>query len=272
MAENTRSAFMLSLTLHGAIVAVLIFLAYALKVTAPDMPKIFELVAGEGDNFAATEAPALSSPGISLNIPTPPRVARPEPVPPQPQPREEVVPTPPKPVVKPEPKKPAETKTVTPPKPEPPKPKTMTKEEFDRLNPQRTQTAPRTQAQPRVAKINTDAIVKGVVGGSQNTKTGAGGRALTREEGPIMDAYFAMLRERLRAAIEKPPGLADTLVTTVSVRIAADGTLSGARITRSSGSPDFDRAVLAAIARTRMPPRPDNKTELLTIPFHMKEL
>lgn len=272
MPENTRSAFMLSLTLHGAIVAVLIFLAYALKVTAPDLPRIFELVAGDGDNFAATEAPAMSSPGITLDIPVPPRVVRPEPVPPQPQPRQEVVPTPPKPVVKPEPKKPTETKAVVEPKPEPPKPKTMSLEEFNRLNPQRTTPAPRTPAPPRVAKINTDEIVKGVVGGSQSTRAGAGGRALTRDEGPVMDAYFAMLRERLRAAIEKPPGLADTLVTTVSVRIAADGTLSGARITRSSGSPDFDQAVLAAIARTRMPPRPDNKTELLTIPFHMKEL
>lgn len=272
MAENTRSAFMLSLTMHGAIVAVLIFLAYVLKVTAPELPKIFELVAGEGDNFAATEAPALSSPGITLDLPVPPRIVRPEPVPPQPQPREEVVPTLPKPVTKPEPKKPTETKAVITPKPVPPKPKTMTKEEFDRLNKSKTTPAPRNPAPPKVAKINTDEIVKGVVGGSQNTKAGAGGRALTRDEGPVMDAYFAMLRDRLRAALEKPPGLADTLVTTVSVRIAADGTLSGARIVRSSGSPDFDRAVLAAIARTRMPPRPDNKSELLTIPFHMKEL
>lgn len=269
MPENARSAFVLSVTLHGAVVALIIFFVYLLRVSAPEMPKIFELVAGEGDNFAATEAPALSAPGIALNIPSPP-VTRPQPVPEPP--REVVQRAPEVPTVKTSPPKPVETKPVAEAKPAPPKPKTMTKEEFDRLNKPRTTPAPRNPAPPRVAKINTDEIVKGVVGGSQNVKAGAGGRALTRDEGPVMDAYFAMLRERLRAALEKPPGLADTLVTTIEVRIAADGTLSGARITRSSGSPEFDRAVLAAVARTRMPPRPDNKTELLAIPFHMKEL
>lgn len=269
MPENARSAFVLSFTLHGAVVALIVFFVYLLRVSAPEMPKIFELVAGEGDNFAATEAPALSAPGISLNIPSPP-VVRPQPVPEPP--REVVQRAPEVPAVKAPAPKPVETKPVVETKPAPPKPKTMTKEEFDRLNKTRTTPAPRTPAPPRVAKINTDEIVKGVVGGSQNVKAGAGGRALTRDEGPVMDAYFAMLRERLRAALEKPPGLADTLVTTIEVRIAADGTLSGARITRSSGSPEFDRAVLAAVARTRMPPRPDNKTELLAIPFHMKEL
>jgi colicin import membrane protein len=269
MPENARSAFVLSVTLHGAVVALIVFFVYLLRVSAPEMPKIFELVAGEGDNFAATEAPALSAPGISLNIPSPP-VVRPRPVPEPP--REVVQHAPEVPPVKAPAPKPVETKPVAETKPAPPMPKTMTKEEFDRLNKPRTTPAPRTPAPPRVPKINTDEIVKGVVGGSQNVKAGAGGRALTRDEGPVMDAYFALLRERLRAALEKPPGLADTLVTTIEVRIAADGTLSAARITRSSGSPEFDRAVLAAVARTRMPPRPDNKTELLAIPFHMKEL
>jgi len=273
MPENARSAFVLSITLHGAVVALILFFIYLMKVAAPEMPKIFELVAGEGDNFAATEAPAISSPGISLNIPVAPPVVRPQPQPqPVPEPPREVIQRAPEvPAVK-APPKPVETKPVVEPTPAPPQPKTMTKAEFDRLNKTQTTPAPRAPAPPRVAKINTDEIVKGVVGGSQNARAGAGGRALTRDEGPVMDAYFAMLRERLRAALEKPPGLADTLVTTIEVRIAADGTLSGARITRSSGSPEFDRAVLAAVARTRMPPRPDNKSELLTIPFHMKEL
>ena len=86
-----------------------------------------------------------------------------------------------------------------------------------------------------------------------------------------MDRYFAMLQQRLRAALEKPPGLSDTLVTVVQVRLAADGTLSGARITQSSGSDEFDQAALAAVAATRMPPRPDKKTEVLNLPFKMKE-
>ena len=54
--------------------------------------------------------------------------------------------------------------------------------------------------------------------------------------------------------------------------IAADGTLSGAKIVRTSGSDEFDRAVLAAFAHVRtIGPRPDKKSELLTLNFRMRE-
>ncbi len=275
---------MLSIALHGAIAALILFLAYQVRNTPlPPMSKIMELVAGPGDNFAATAAPAATGPQVSFDIPSPPTPARtppqsqPEPAP-QPQPVAQTPPPPARetPAAKPAPPKPADSKPAAQPKPTttPPQEKKMTLEEFNRLHNtnQRPQQTPRPQTPPKVRTINTNEIVRGVTGGSTNVTSGAGGRALTRDEGPVMDAYFAMLRQRLREAFVQPPGLADTLVATLEVRIAADGSLTGARIARSSGSQDFDRAVLAAVARTRMPPRPDGKGEQLTIPFHLKEL
>ncbi len=73
--------------LHGAFVAALVFTAFAFKKeAAQETTKIFELVAGDGNNWAATEATALGSPeGIKFQ----PTVAPPQPAPvapPQPEP------------------------------------------------------------------------------------------------------------------------------------------------------------------------------------------
>ena len=59
MSDGSSKGFFLSATLHGA-VALLLFLNFVLKRDDSDRPKVFELVAGEGDNYMATEAPALS--------------------------------------------------------------------------------------------------------------------------------------------------------------------------------------------------------------------
>jgi len=41
---------------------------------------------------------------------------------------------------------------------------------------------------------------------------------------------------------------------------------------QSSGSKEFDQAVLDALKRIRLPARPDRKSEELTFTFSMKEL
>ena len=95
---------------------------------------------------------------------------------------------------------------------------------------------------------------------------------LTRsDEGSVLDAYFAMLKERLLRAINKPSGVNDTLVAEAEFRLNADGSITGARIIKHSGSPDFDSAVLEAFAHTRMPARPDGKSELLTLAFRTRD-
>ncbi len=258
---------------------------------AKEQPKIFELVAGEGDNYMATEAPALGTPGIKLNVPTPPAPA----VKPAPEPE----PAPPEPVIERAPVKPAPKAEAKPVEAKTPnytkdvlriaskrekrlveadrkkreaEAKRISKAEFDKLNKSKTQ--PKGGAvNPKVARIDAEGIAKGVVGGSVNNKTGgAGGKALSRAEQSALDSYIALLLQRLRAAHEKPAGLSDLLEAEVEFRIAADGTLSGVKIVRSSGSSEFDRSVLEAFARVRsIGPTPNSKSDVWVVTFKMKE-
>jgi protein TonB len=148
----------------------------------------------------------------------------------------------------------------------------MTKAEFDAKNSKKP--APQVaSATPKIPKVG-EGIRMGVEGGSTENKTGgANGKALVATDGSVMERYYSLLQQRLRTALqERAVGLSDTLVATAQIRIGADGSLSGARITQSSGNPEYDAAVLAAIAATQMPPHPNKKAEVLNIPFRMKEL
>lgn len=286
--------------LHVALAAILVVIGFLVQQRVEKAPKIFELVAGEGDNYMATAAPALGTPdGIKVTIPEPVVVKAPPVVEPAPEPVVERAPVTPAKAAPPkvEPVEPirdfskdvkristkrqkrleAEDKrlrAIAEKKAKAAEARKMTKEEFDRLNKSKSKSAaPKSATPPKIAKIDGAGIAKGVVGGSTANKLGgAGGKALTRDEGDALDAYFSLLKRRLKEALDKPPGLSDSLVAVVEVRIAANGLLSGAKITRSSGSADFDHAALAAIARVRsIGPRPDGKSEVLSIPFLMKE-
>jgi colicin import membrane protein len=314
MYANSPSSYGLSALLHGTVIALIIAISLLLQQQVEKAPKIFELVAGEGDNYAATAAPALGGAGgVKITIPEPESAA--PTVPSRPEPVEPVTPVAPEPVA-------IERAPITPappvaaPKAAPkvvakPPPDTirdfskdvkriadkrqkklaaadkklrelaekkaaaaearkMTKEEFDKQN--KGKGGPTGPSALKVSHVG-EGIATGVMGGSAANKTGgAGGKALTREEGDELDAYFSLLKRRLKEALDKPPGLSDSLVAIVEVRIAANGLLSGAKITRSSGSEEFDHAALAAIARVKtIGARPDGKSEVLSIPFRMRE-
>ncbi len=299
MTDRYPNAILFSAILHAAAVGVLLLCTYLLHQRELVPVKSFELVAGEGDNFAATEAPALGVPGgVTLTVPeTPAPVAAPEPQP-QPVPAQmQAVQAPPEPVL---------TKAPTPPPKaaetipdltkavkrtaarkeavlekkykaeEAKKAKEelarMTKAEYDAKNKAKSTPTSTASNAPKVARIDGEGIAKGVIGGSTSNKTGgAGGKALTRTDGSDLEAWEAMLKQRLRENLEKPPGLSDTLVAVVVVRTGADGSLTNAKISKSSGSPEFDQAVLDAVARTTMRPRPDNRSETLSIPFRMRD-
>lgn len=300
---------MTSLALHGAVVAVMFLVAYSSSFESKVTTKPFELVAGEGDNFSATEAPALGVPnGVKLTIPNPPPPApeltppkiEPTPAPPEPTPAPPE-PTPPKPKT-PEPKTPPPTpvpeqpKNATPTKSGSGKTKTLAEEmrwktivgeskikqqvakekaaEKKRLEQERKEQAKREAlAAAKAPRIDAEGIAAGVRGGStSNTKGGAGGTALSRPDGPALEAYFGMLRERLLRALDKPPGISDTLVAEAEFRIGADGSLTAAKIVKSSGSPEFDRAVIEAFSRVRMPARPDGKSSVESLLFRTKDL
>ena len=94
MTDGSSKGFLFSATLHG-IAAALLLLSFVLENRDPDVPKVFELVAGEGDNYMAREAPALgSADGVKFDLP---KMPEPRPEPPKPQPEESVTPVPPTP-------------------------------------------------------------------------------------------------------------------------------------------------------------------------------
>jgi colicin import membrane protein len=306
MTDGSPKGFMLSATLHG-LVAALLLLSVVMKNEDLEIPKVFELVAGEGDNYMAREAPALGTPGgIKIDIPkaTEPKPATPERV-------EEIISRPPPAPVLPTPK-------ATPPPQRPPETtvpnfkkklqrdvivaesraklqikrerdaeakrvaaeakrladeqKPMTKAEFDRANKAKSSGSTTKKAPVKVAKIDVEGIAKGVVGGSTANKVGgAGGKALKSDNDDVLAAYDALFKQRLRAEFEPPPGLSDSLKAEIEVRSNADGSLSGARVAKPSGSPDFDRSVLEALRRVLMPARPDRKSELIAFTFTMRE-
>jgi colicin import membrane protein len=303
MNDRMPTAFLTSLTLHGAVVAVMLLMAYTAGLEKRTETKVFELVQGEGDNFAATEAPLLGVPGgIKVNIPTPP-APRPTPQPPTPEPKvvelEPVTPEISPPTPTPAPTPPPPTPTKAPPDAKSKAPVNTTKTiaeqmkweqikresaakqklakekaaEKKRLDAERAEAARREKLAAKSVRIDSAGIAKGVLEGSAaNTKGGAGGKALTRTEGPVLDAYFAMLRERLLAALRSQAGLSDTLSTEVEFRLNADGSIIGAKVIGPSGNAEFDRAVLDVFSRVRMPGRPDGRGDVHTIRIRAKDL
>jgi colicin import membrane protein len=284
MTARSPSAFAVSALLHAGVVgaALLAMLYSQTHETKP--PVVFELVAGEGNNYAATVAPALGSPDGKVKFPA--MKAAPVPSAPKIESAPETVVTAP-PKLAPVPDftksikriedrkiKKAEAQIKAEHEAEA---KRLSKEEFDRLHKQSTaaKTASVSSRAVNAPRIDAEGIAKGVVGGSTANKTGgAGGNALTREEQSLRDSYIAFLQQQLRAAFEavKPPGLSDQLEALVEVHILADGTLARARIMRSSGNDEFDHAALEAVAGVGpLGTRPDGLSEVQQIPFRMHE-
>jgi colicin import membrane protein len=298
MSDRTRNAFILSALMHAVIVALIFLGGYVAMEPVKDQAKIFELVAGPGNNYAATVAAALGTPdGIKVSIPDPPKPAPPvvEPVPPAPEPSPIVAapieePPPPKPIPAPAPvpKPPAPT---TPSATAPAKPekapdfaadvKRIATKRATRLEAQYKQKLAaealrRQKAEEAAAKIkHIDAagIRQGVIGGSQENKVGgAGGKALTREEMDLNESYFALLKARLKENHEKPPGVSDTLTATVAFFVSADGAISRPRIVKSSRNAEFDRSVMDAIRKTEsIGKRPDGKGDEVKLDFKMRD-
>ncbi|HTX67451.1 MAG TPA: energy transducer TonB [Opitutaceae bacterium] len=275
MSERTSTALFLSLLLHGAAVAAIFALAFAVQQRRPPPEMIFDLVAGPGNDLTATEAPALGTPDgdLKVKVHEPPGHVEPIPVAP-------AEPVPPAPVK-------AATERVTPPRTKPTAaeraraearttpPKSEARMTYEQYVKQHgvpragTTGAPRAIAAPR---ISTKGIVDGVEGGSANSTRGAGGTAMTAAEHTEMQGYISRLVAALRQSHEKPPGLSDLLSADVEFLIAADGTLSRVRIARSSGNAAFDESCLEAFRRVgSVGPKPDGKSATWILEFRMKD-
>jgi colicin import membrane protein len=90
MTDSSSRGFLQSLALHAAAAALALGLGFVAANREPEVSRIIELVAGEGDNYAATEAPSLGVVGgVKLSVPAA-AAARPEPPallrPPEPEP------------------------------------------------------------------------------------------------------------------------------------------------------------------------------------------
>lgn len=275
MSAQSPGAYGISVLIHGAAALLVVFFSYAADSVVQESPKVLELVAGEGENYAATAAPALGSPDGKLGA-----IAMPKAVPPPIQsapPETMTVHAAPKPAANPtkvpdlasdfkriEAKREArlEKKYL---KQEEAEKKRMTQEEF-----LKEQAA---KAGTKVSHIDAEGIREGVIGGSTSNKIGgAGGKALTREEGSELDAYFAELRAQIGKNHVPPEGVSDSLVAQVEFFVAADGSLSHVRIAKSSGSDAFDLSVVDACERTHsIGPRPDGRSETVQMEFKVRE-
>ena len=299
-------SFWVSAGVHGLALGVLLVLTIAVKEKIEDRPAVFELVQGEGDDFMATEAPSGHEAGQAKDGPI--EFTAPESVPswtpPAPAPAE-VTPVEPvqqaAPPPKPEPVKPpvAEPKTnftqniksairqekrkaerevkaqrAADAKAAAEEAKRTSYEQFQKQNASKNKSTSKSSGAANAApgpRIDANGIKKGVTGGTGAGSTGAGGTALSRAESNAMDAYFSMLRARLLSSHELPGGVSDLLSAEVQFTFAANGAVSGVRIVRSSGSPDFDQSVLEAFSRLKMPARPDKKTDVQRLTFRIKE-
>jgi colicin import membrane protein len=301
-------AFWVSAGLHGLALGLLVVLTFALKDKIEAQPAVFELVAGEGDDFMATEAPSGHEAGQAKDGPieftapeSVPEWTPPAPAPVEVTPVEPVAPAPVEPVKKAEPVKPpvAEPKTnftqniksairketrkaerevkaqrAADAKAAAEEAKRTSYEQFQKQNASKTKSTSKSSGVANATpgpRIDASGIKKGVTGGTGAGSTGAGGTALARAEANAMDAYFSMLRARLLSSHELPGGVSDLLSAEVQFTFAANGAVSGVRIVRSSGSKDFDDSVLEAFGRLKMPARPDKKTDVQRLTFRIKE-
>ena len=284
--SGTAPAYLASAFVHAGFLAFLLMLAYGIGSNRPEPPKVFELVAGAGDNYGATVAPALGVPGgIKLKLSTPRNAAAEEPV----KPAEMTEPVP-------QPVQAARAtlqKTTSPKKPDTASNFTKVLERTEKRRAARLEAKYRKQleeqekkeereearerraaaAGAKAERIDAEGIREGVVGGSTENRTGgAGGKALSREEGDLLDGYFALLKARIKENFQGPDDASNHLTARLEFFVAASGSLSDGRIVRSSGSQDFDQSVLEAFHRTSsIGPRPDGKGETVTMEFDLRE-
>lgn len=91
----------------------------------------------------------------------------------------------------------------------------------------------------------------GATGGPQSTGTAM------RDAGPSA-SYAGKIIARVRPNIVLTDSVPPTLLATVELRVAPDGTITARRLVKSSGNASWDEAVLRAIDRTETLPKDEN--------------
>jgi colicin import membrane protein len=264
MTAREQQGFMASAALHAAVILLLWLWSFAASRDVKQPERIIELVAGDGNNFGATVAPALGTPGgkgAAATPRTPPTIAQ------QIQ----------RNLWRAEAKgKQAAAKELA------AEQKRLAQLEQEQQAKAKAETKAATQtpdttrkaATPSTTRIDAEGIEKGVLGGSTENKIGgAGGKALVSSGGTVMERYYSMLKDKLLRALKEQglTGLDPTRMAEVEFRLAADGTISGVRIIKRSGSAEFDAAVVAAFGHIEMPKRPDGKSTVAQLEFRTRD-
>lgn len=255
----------LSALLHTLLFGTLIIAAWWARREEEPPPAVFELVAGAGDNYAATEAPTTTQevPDITLTLPEPLPEPEPRPLPPPPQPVVQPKPPPPKPPPKVVEKKPTPIKI----EPVPEKPPIKIEEVREKVSfNEFAKEHGKPTAKPvtkRPEPIKTRSINVGrITTAAENTViAGAGGTAMTTQEIDLSKAYVALIIQRIRQSLEAA-GINDVRSIKVEFRVSVQGAISNANILNSSGSSKFDQAVMAAFRTIRpIGPPPTGRAE-----------
>lgn len=272
--DNTRFGYYCSIALHltitvAAIVSVLMQSIFKQENQEPLKP--FEMVEPAPEQPEMPQQQQETLPEIAQQQEMKPiepiELPQPEPEPnpapePEPQPKPEPAPDPsPAPSPKPEPSpKPK-------PKPQPQPPKKVSFSEFAKKNPRKTRqnnVQPRPQAPIKVGKIsaktsNVDNIA--------NITTKGGSSAAVRN---LLDAYVKEIHRKAKSNWAKPVAAQNIDYTAkVEFKVSKTGIISGLRIIQSSGNPEFDKSVIAALNSISLPPPPDNDPHTVYITFSL---
>lgn len=272
MTARSPSAFALSATLHAAVVVLVLGGLWLEQSSRPSRPVVFELVAGEGNDFTATHAPEGNPQGARLPVIRPP-----EPTPPNPRADNPPAHSDPTPAPTPQRQTPSRPNPTPAPKATKPTtaPQRITEQQFKQQNPGRANNTSRQTKSPAPAqrvgtgpRINTNDVLG--VRGSQS-RSGAGGTALTAQQLDARNAYLADLFRQLREVHQKPAGLSDQLETLVEFRINPNGSVGNVQIVQSSGNSAFDQSVLAAFRRITLSAPPDGRALSDRVLFKMSD-
>lgn len=312
MTAQSPGAYALSVSLHAAAIALLLAITWWLKQSVEENPVILT-IAGDGNNYLATKAAALGEEGgkgPQQALFTPQPAPTPQPLPPAPEPPAETLLQPaPAPVtaVVDTPKTPDTPKPTKAPAPTSDmakavhrlatkraenvrqkylkeqkeiarkealaEAKRMSKAEFDKANQTKSKAGPATTAKAVKLPSVAEGMKGGAVGGNAAVKfAGAGGEALRRAEADAMQSYIAMICSRIKQTMERA-GFSDALNLEVQFAISAAGLVSNPQITKSSGSGDFDRAVLEAFRSIgNIGPPPNRKSDVYIVPLEMSAI
>jgi colicin import membrane protein len=129
-------------------------------------------------------------------------------------------------------------------------------EKLEREKAERAEAAKAAADAERAAKLREENLKRmqgmaGATGAPQSTGTAQ------RDAGPSAN-YAGKIIARVRPNIVLTDSVPPTVRAEVEVRAAPDGTITGKRLTKSSGNPTWDEAVLRAIDRTGDLPKDDN--------------